>query len=812
MSYQLNLVNLETNERTPITKSEFDVGRGRDADLSILDPEISRQQFRIRRAGDQYFLEPLSDSVPTFCDDQQIADSMLLGAGMQICSGRTRLLVELLKDESRQSEPPLQTYVPTMVPADAEPLSDFSNELPQYFEIEEHVVIGRDKKTDVVLPHVQVSRQHARIYQKKGEPYLQDQGSANGTFLNGELVTVPCPLKRGSFIGIGPYTLTYLKDRLVPVTRANDSQLEARGLTRVIPDNDNPGSLKTILDDVSLVIRPREFVCLLGPSGSGKSTLLSALSARTPANRGQVLINGQSLYENFESLKTDIAVVPQRDILHEELTVEVALQYTARLRLPADTTQEEIHQQIDDLLKSVGLEEHRNKPIAVLSGGQRRRASLANELISNPSLLFLDEVTSGLDEQSDREMMQLFRKLADSGKTVVCVTHTLVNIPDTCHLVVLLTAGGKLGYVGPPQEALTEFKIERLGETYQQLEDVSKTNQLQSNAKKSSTYKQFVTDRLTAQESVETVENASLFEHYWHRQFRTFCSQFPILLNRYWAVFRSDRNALGGLILQCLVVAVVLWLVFGNVADAAETVFRQASLACNVLFVLAVSSFWFGCNNSAKEIVKERGIYTKELQANLDPTSYVVSKFLLQSLIVTIQSVTLLILVRWWCQLPGDFLVQLGILIAGGTAGIAVGLFISSLSTTEETALTLVPLVLIPQIILSDVFVELTGLSKFLGTVFASNYWIYGALRGTLPDVLIEQLNSPLVPPANLNAAIFAVGLQVFTLGVTAILAIHIRDRTMAATNKSFAQALQELALVRLISKQLQQPTESKET
>lgn len=802
MNYQLELINVDTKERHAINETAIVVGRGRDTDVTILDPEISRKQFCIRLSDNQYIVDQLSESVPTYCNDQPVLTPTRLSHGTQIRVGQTQFVVEL---HHHADENPVPTYAQTVVPSGSYNPENAPDDLPETIQISEHAIIGRDQKADVLLPHIQVSRNHARIYQRKGKPYLQDQGSANGTFLDGKLVTHPKPLSTGSIIGIGPYSLTYYKDRLVPVSRANDSQIEAHGLTRFIADSDHPDKSKTILDDVSLVIRPCEFVCLLGPSGSGKSTLLSALSARIPANSGQVLINGQSLYENFESLKADIAVVPQRDILHEELSVENALEYTARLRLPTDTSQEEIRAQIGELLESVGLQEHRSKPIAVLSGGQRRRASLANELISNPSILFLDEVTSGLDEQSDREMMQLFRKLADSGKTVVCVTHSLVNIPETCHLVVLLTAGGKLGFIGSPQDALEVFNINRLGETYQHLEDPRKIHKLQKTAKQSPTYKKYVTDRFLIRETVDQIENRSLQEHHWHRQIRTFCKQFPILLERYSAVFQKDRNALTGLILQCLVVAIVLWLVFGSIADQAETTFRHANLACNVLFVLAVSCFWFGCNNSAKEIVKERGIYTKELQANLDPTSYVLSKFLLQSLIVSFQAVALLTLTRWWCHLEGDILIQFGILIIGGIAGIAVGLFISSLSTTEETALTLVPLVLIPQIILSDVFIELTGLSKFLGSVFVSNYWIYGSLRGTLPDELLEQLNSPLVAPLNLETALLAVGLQILALGLAAILIIHIRDRIMAATNKAFVEAVNELSLVRLISRKINQ-------
>lgn len=801
MTQPLDLVNLDTNRAYTVSGPEFVVGRGRDVDLPVLDLEFSRRQFRIISKNDGYCLEGLSASVPTYCDERVVDHPVRLEQGMQIRVAKTRFLVRFQRqpyDSARASSKRSSTGIgaessaaaATIVPTSTASEDFQVHDLTEAIMLEGSVVLGRGMDADISLPHIQVSRQHARIYSRDGVHYLQDLGSANGTFLDGELITAPSRLKLDCMIGVGPYSLTYLGDRLVPVSRTNNVQLEAHSLTCRVPDLVNSSDLKVILDQVSLVIRPREFICLLGPSGSGKSTLLSALSARVPASSGTVLVNGMSLYDNFESLKSEIAVVPQRDIMHEALTIENALEFSARLRLPADTTDDEIRRQIDDLLISVGLEEHRSKPIRVLSGGQRRRASLANELISNPSILFLDEVTSGLDEESDREMMQLFRQLADSGKTVICVTHTLANIPETCHLVAFLGVGGKLAFFGPPHDALQEFQIDRLGAFYGQLEDRSQVAELQSKCVQSATFQRYVTERFSGQAKTSHAENVSPQIHHWQHQLRSLRVQLPILLRRYWAVFVTDRQAVGGLLLQCLVVALVLYLVFGDVDDASTPAFRRATLSCQVLFVLAVSAFWFGCNNSAKEIVKERGIYTKELQANLDPTSYYFSKFLLQLGVVTLQATLLLLLVSWWCGLTGSLTGQLCVLIAGCAAGIAVGLFISSISTTEETALTLVPLVLIPQIILSDVFVELTGFSKLLGGLFVSNYWIYGALRGLLPDLLMEQLNSPLAAPINAKLALFAVAVQIVLLAVSSILVIHVRDRMQTGTKKSFLQIL----------------------
>ena len=250
-----------------------------------------------------------------------------------------------------------------------------------------------------------------------------------------------------------------------------------------------------MLDDVTLVIRPREFVCLLGPSGSGKSTLLSALSGRAAADEGAVLLNGKDLYANFEALKQDIAVVPQKDVLHDSLAVGQALWYTAKLRLPPDTSAAEIEASLGEMLETVGLTARRGTVIRHLSGGQVKRASLANEILCKPSLLFLDEVTAGLDEQTDREVMNLFRSLADAGKTVVCITHSLANVERTCHLVVILTPGGKLAFVGKPAEALEYFGIDRLGDVYDRLAE-QPAEHWQQTFHKSPLWQRYVADRL----------------------------------------------------------------------------------------------------------------------------------------------------------------------------------------------------------------------------------------------------------------------------------------------------------------------------
>ncbi|HND54245.1 MAG TPA: ATP-binding cassette domain-containing protein, partial [Pirellulaceae bacterium] len=634
---------------------------------------------------------------------------------------------------------------------------------------------------------------HARLRRVDGQVLLTDLGSMNGTFVNGRRVTSETTLSIGDRIGIGPFLLTFTGAALVADNRSDNVRLCARGLSRSYsPGGGAPA--RTLLDDVSIVIPPRSFVCLLGPSGCGKTTLLAALSARSPADHGRVTVNGQDLYDDFDALKRDIVVVPQRDILHEQLPLAEALRYTARLRLPSDTTEAEHGARVAEVLDKVGLAKKAQTLIEKLSGGQRRRASLANELISNPNLLFLDEVTSGLDEQIDGEVMRFCRDLTDGGKTVVCVTHTLANVAQYCHLVVFLGCGGRLAFMGTPAEALEYFEVSRLGDIYSLLENEDDARRWQEKFRASTQYSTYVTEPLNSDGGVRAEPRRSERGRQVRRELREALRQTPILLSRYARVFAADRKALGGLILQCAVIAFVMYLVFGPALRESASTFRRSALAANAVFVLGISCFWFGCNNAAKEIVKERVIFSKELQVNLAVLAYYASKFLLQCGVAAVQALCLLLLVQWCCELPGDFGWQLAVLVAGAISGVAVGLFLSAAASSEEMALTLVPLALVPQIVLSDVFIELTGLSQRLGQMFATNYWIFGALRGTLPDELQEQLNPPLAGPIAIGWSMTATGLHVALLVIASIGVLYVRDDLLATASRPSVEALRNAA------------------
>jgi ABC-type multidrug transport system ATPase subunit len=366
-------------------------------------------------------------------------------------------------------------------------------ELSQLFGGKTRLVVGRAPDCDVCLPHPSVSRYHARFERRDGSLYLADLGSVNGVWLNGRRLAEGVTVKEGDRVGIGPYLLSVSGGVLRQLDNSKSLRLEAHNLEKVIrlPG----GGSRKILDDVNLVVEPGEFVTLLGPSGCGKSTLMDALNGRRPATGGKVLANKEDFYKHFDSFRQSLGYVPQKDIVHNGLTVYRALHYTARLRLPIDTSDEEFRARIDGVMREMELAPHKDTLISNLSGGQIKRVSLGAELIGQPSMLYIDEATSGLDAGTETRMMKLFRRMADEGRSVVCITHNVDNV-DVCHLILVLCKG-KLMYYGPPAEAVRYFRIKRISEVYDKLAQRDAA-EWEKEFRTTSLYREYVADRLAA--------------------------------------------------------------------------------------------------------------------------------------------------------------------------------------------------------------------------------------------------------------------------------------------------------------------------
>lgn len=247
--------------------------------------------------------------------------------------------------------------------------------------------IGRAADCDIRLKNVAISRYHAGVRKVKNQFYVFDNGSTNGVFVNGSRIVKPYCLSNKDIFTILNTTFIYDGNVLYYKVNPEGIALEVHDLNKEVPAK---GGKKTILDKVSLSIGANEFVAIIGGSGAGKTTLMTAMSGFDSKVTGHVYCNGTDLHENFQTLKNIIGFVPQQDIIYENITLKKMLYYTAKMKMPQDTSNQEIEERIEEVLRMVELSEHKDTYIRRLSGGQKKRASIAVELLANPGLFFLD--------------------------------------------------------------------------------------------------------------------------------------------------------------------------------------------------------------------------------------------------------------------------------------------------------------------------------------------------------------------------------------------------------------------------------------
>ena len=603
--------------------------------------------------------------------------------------------------------------------------------LSQVFQFQpnmQQVTIGRAPNNNFVLNYPPVSAFHAIIRRTapNGEAILQDLGSTNGTFVRGQRVKPQSPvkIKPGDMIQIAGIQLIY-QANVIAQPDTNQLRLDAIGVSKSVNDNQ-----LVLLNDVSLSIQPKEFVAIVGGSGTGKSTLMDALNGFRPAPVGRVFINGEDYYQNFEAFRSSLGYVPQEDIIHRDLPVEQALYYVARLRLPKDTSRKEIKQRVNEVLEDVEMSQRRKVVVSRLSGGQRKRISIAVELLVKPNLFFLDEPTSGLDPGLDKRMMFLLRRLADQGRTIVLITHATTNI-TICDKIVFMGPGGRLCFYGPPQQALDFFEVKEFADIYSKLEQNGP--EWEARFRSSIFFQQYVLQRLSelppAQVNSPTRQKASAPRSSNWRQ-------FWILTRRYAELVIRDRVNLLVLLLQAPIIGFILALVAG------DNIFANGKSPANaqqVLFIMAIAAVWLGTSNAAREVTKETPVYLRERLVNLRVAPYILSKVAVLSLLCLLQSVILAgaVMLRAGAPPTGALMSPVLEMIIGvwltTLGGLGMGLLISALASNVDKAASIVPIILVPQIILAGIIFPLSGPSQVLSYITISK-WSIDSL-GTTADV-----------------------------------------------------------------------------
>ena len=518
------------------------------------------------------------------------------------------------------------------------------------------LVLGRGEDAGAILPDAAVSRRHAAVRRAgTGQGWrIEDLGSRSGSFLNGRLFQSE-ELVFGDLIRLGPFHLRYDGRFLNETAGVTGACLDARHLDKTV-------SGVPILSDVSLSVTPCQFVGVIGPSGAGKSTLLDALCALRPAHRGSVKLDGVDLYTRYEDLREELGYVPQDDIVPLDLTVEDALVYSARLRLPRSTPLSEIRKLVLHTMRRLGLEERARTAVGRLSGGQRKRVSVGAELLCRPRLMFLDEPTSGLDPAAEFRLMESLRHLAATGCTILCTTHVMGNAYLFDRLAVMF--GGRLVFFGEPDKALQHFGVDRLTVLYDRLEEAP-------------------ANTWPSHEETSTPSDPRILPRRSKR-----AAALPILLLRQSAILRADKKNLLLMLGQPVFIGlIVTW------------VSKDASL---VLFFAYIATLWFGCGNAAQEIVKEFPMFRRERLIGLGRHQYLLAKFLSLGRITVLQSLLLYAVMQigaW--GVGGSPAWQIPALAMTALAAVGIGLAISAWAKSVLQAVMLVPLVLIPQILFS---------------------------------------------------------------------------------------------------------------
>lgn len=580
---------------------EWSIGRASEADIRLDNPRVSRQHAVLEATPEGWVLVNLSTN-GTFVDGQRVErltvrQPITIFLGSASSGQRVQLYpVAQSPTPTPASHPPAPPRPATPKPAQRQGETTVARPPTAFHAIDQLVVtIGRAPENTVVLNDLLVSRRHAILRRTGNRWELSDNASANGTYVNGHRIS-RAVIGPTDIVGIGHQLLHLSGDRLVEYVDTGDISDQASNL-RVVT---NKG--RVLLADVSFVLPQRSLLAVVGPSGAGKSTLLGALTGFRPAGNGTVRYDERDLYDNYAELRHRIGFVPQDDILHTPLTVRRALNYAARLRFPQDVSVDERNQRIEEVLVELGLSTQADQRIDSLSGGQRKRTSVALELLTKPSLLFLDEPTSGLDPGYEKSVMQTLRKLADDGRSVVVVTHNIAHL-NMCDRLLILAPGGRLAYFGPPQQALGYFNCTDFADLFTLLEHDTSTDWTgRFNASP-------LREALIGHPAMRPARPAAARHARPVAQQSAF-AQFAILCRRYLAVIAADRQYAVFLLVLPLLLSLFAHAVPGQAGlSLAKAIELKSTQPSQLLVLLIIGGALMGCAASIREIVKERAIY-----------------------------------------------------------------------------------------------------------------------------------------------------------------------------------------------------------
>ncbi|HXN58803.1 MAG TPA: FHA domain-containing protein [Candidatus Angelobacter sp.] len=699
---------------------EYRIGRDDRADIPLADARVSWEHAVIRAEGPVWVLEDRGSRNGTFLGSERIT-RLEITKPCVVHFGHPEdgpvLRFELAAPERPQAPEPGRGFEPS--PMDTTFMPGVLRDPTSRVRIQSKVMkIGRRPDNDIVVHDLGVSKQHAELRTSPtGRFQIIDLGSHNGTFVNGTRVN-QAELQDNDIIAIGHATFRVDGHELIEYLDDGRATFEAHELKVVVHDG---GKDKVLLDAITFPLAERSMMAVIGPAGAGKSTLLNALTGKRPATTGSVFYDYRDLYDNYDELRQRIGLVPQESVTHDQLTAKTALGYQAELRFPPDTGAEERNQRVGEVLDELSMTKHAETRIDRLSGGQKKRVNIGMELLTKPSLLFLDEPTSPLDPHLKRDMFTQMRKMADkgalTGQSVIVITHDVESkLIDQCDRLIVLQPGGKMAFFGPPDEGLRFFGREDWADVFQAFAD-EPDRDFAAEYRASPEFVKYVATPISVRQRRLDAGRPEGEEAARPKQ-RSSLGQVFTMARRYRRVMQADRVFIATTILMPILLGALVRATPTHFGLVNSTPVGGLNVnAIQMVMILVMSSVLAGTALSIREFIKERDIYERERMAGLSASAYLFSKVIVLSLIAVMQS-ALVTLVGLAGQkvppsgvvIPGTALIEIFVALAVlSVTSMLIGLAISTLVTKGDQTMPILVGVTMVQVALSGGLFPLTG-------------------------------------------------------------------------------------------------------
>lgn len=692
------------------SQNSITIGRNTSNVVVIQNSVVSGNHAEINLVDNQLYIKDLGSTNGTFVDHVKIPHGQSISMGQKTISLSGVVTIQVRNSSEHRSFSGSQPQL-------NHDIGNIGTKIQQLLQQKGSVIFGRSEGADIKIDNNLVSRQHAKISSSGGQIFLEDLGSMNGTFVNGQRIKGRVQISSSDDIIIGRLRFS-LTGSAVDISK--EIAIKTIGLIKRFSNG------KVGLHECNIEIPSNSLLAVMGPSGCGKSTLLKALNGESPGSSGQVYIGGQELNRYFDYLKMQIGYVPQDDIVHRELTVDQSLWYSGKLRLP-QLTDQQLSAKINQVLDELNISHIRSNMVSNISGGQRKRVSIAVEILTDPLILFLDEPTSPLDPQTIEDFLSILRKLSQKGTTVVMVTH---KPEDLAYMdqVIFMAEGGHICYYGKTNEYLQFFGVEDTVRVYSMLIDDkkdrwvakyhSKPAQINTNTTNAKIYKSSRVDYLS--------------QYFW-------------LTKRYLNIKMNDKANSLIMLVQSPIIAIIIVMLFD-------------SLSQGVTFLMAIASLWLGANNAAREIVSEGPIFKRERMFNQGLLTYIFSKITVLMLFSAVQSlmfVGILTVSFDSSTIPvKDPIIATTWMIIISLVATMMGLLLSATVSTAEKVMSLVPIALIPQIMLAGVLTKISSALVEFMSYFSISRWATEGFNFiqkdiTIPKYVIKNKDEVFVSPPN---------------------------------------------------------------